>query len=219
MLAWLSGAPREQQAQLSALNAQMLASAIAQPRPERRGQSRTGRPEEALGRASGAPCPDGKPAGASAPDVGFAGGYDWAAYRAAPDQPENPPAAAALEKKARLWASSPGVRRTLRPPTPAAVPASVASSVKASDGLYKHGVEITLEGSYQELSVYLERLEQAKSKLLWSSVSLSAEKHPRLVLTLTVQYSLSLERAWLIVRQRRLRVSAACRASNGDCAG
>ena len=55
-----------------------------------------------------------------------------------------------------------------------------------------------LEGSYQELTAYLERLEQAKPKLLWSSVSLSAEDHPRLVLTLTV-YSLSLERAWLIV--------------------
>jgi len=34
--------------------------------------------------------------------------------------------------------------------------------------------------------------------LLWSGVSLSADKHPRLVLTLTV-YSLSLDRAWLIV--------------------
>ena len=55
-----------------------------------------------------------------------------------------------------------------------------------------------LEGSYQELTAYLERLEAAKPKLLWSSVSLSAEDHPRLVLTLTV-YSLSLERAWLIV--------------------
>ena len=70
--------------------------------------------------------------------------------------------------------------------------------VKVADGLFKHGVEITLEGSYQELAAYLERLEQAKPKLLWSSVSLSAENHPRLVLTLTV-YSLSLERAWLIV--------------------
>jgi MSHA biogenesis protein MshJ len=68
----------------------------------------------------------------------------------------------------------------------------------SSAGLFKHGVEIRLEGSYQELTAYLERLEQAKLKLLWSSVSLSAEKHPKLVLTLTV-YTLSLDRAWLIV--------------------
>jgi len=68
----------------------------------------------------------------------------------------------------------------------------------ASSGLFKHGVEIKLEGSYQELSAYLERLEAAKLKLLWSSVSLSADKHPKLVLTLTV-FTLSLDRAWLIV--------------------
>ena len=65
-------------------------------------------------------------------------------------------------------------------------------------GLFKHGVEIKLEGSYQDLTAYLQRLEQSKMKLLWSSVSLSADKHPKLVLTLTV-YSLSLDRAWLIV--------------------
>ena len=68
----------------------------------------------------------------------------------------------------------------------------------SSGGLFRHGVEIRLEGSYQELSAYLERLEQSKSKLLWSTVKLSAEKHPKLVLTLTV-FTLSLDRAWLIV--------------------
>ena len=65
-------------------------------------------------------------------------------------------------------------------------------------GLYKHGVEIRLEGSYQDLAAYLQRLEQAKLKLLWSQAALAAEKHPRLVLTLTV-YTLSLDRTWLIV--------------------
>ena len=75
---------------------------------------------------------------------------------------------------------------------------SAAKSAGSSAGLYKHGVEIKLEGSYQELAGYLERLEQSASKLLWSNVTLSAEKHPKLVLTLTV-YTLSLDRAWLIV--------------------
>ena len=67
-----------------------------------------------------------------------------------------------------------------------------------SSGLFKHGVEIRLEGSYQDLTAYLERLEQSNMKLLWSSVLLSADNHPKLVLTLTV-YTLSLDRAWLIV--------------------
>ena len=65
-------------------------------------------------------------------------------------------------------------------------------------GLYKHGIEIRLEGSYPSLTAYLQRLERSETKLLWSSVELSAADHPRLVLTLTV-YTLSLERAWLIV--------------------
>lgn len=73
-----------------------------------------------------------------------------------------------------------------------------AAKVEKAGGLYKHGVEISLEGSYQELTAYLERLEKSPMKLLRSSVALSAEKHPRLVLTLTV-YSLSLDRAWLVV--------------------
>lgn len=75
---------------------------------------------------------------------------------------------------------------------------AVDKPVIPSSGLFRHGVEIRLEGGYQELSAYLERLEQSKLKLLWSSVELSAENHPKLVLTLTV-FTLSLDRAWLIV--------------------
>lgn len=68
----------------------------------------------------------------------------------------------------------------------------------AAGGLYKHGVEIRLEGGYQELTTYLARLEKSPQKLLWSSVSLSAEQHPKLLLTLTV-FTLSLDRSWLVV--------------------
>lgn len=92
------------------------------------------------------------------------------------------PVAPVLEKKA-------GVEEAAKP---------VDKPANPSAGLFKHGVEIRLEGSYQELAAYLERLERAKLKLLWSSVALSADKHPKLVLTLTV-YTLSLDRAWLIV--------------------
>ena len=62
---------------------------------------------------------------------------------------------------------------------------SVDKPANPEVGLFKHGVEIKLEGSYQALLSYLERLEQSKSALLWSSISLSAEKHPKLVLTQT----------------------------------
>ena len=106
------------------------------------------------------------------------------------------PVAAALEKKVVAGGVESG--NPVPASAPSQIPVSAPSPVKVPDGLFKHGVEITLEGSYQELSAYLERLEQAKPKLLWSSVSLSADNHPHLVLTLTV-YSLSLERTWLIV--------------------
>ena len=76
--------------------------------------------------------------------------------------------------------------------------AAAATNTDAAAGLYQHGVEIRLEGSYAELAAYLERLEQSPQKLLWNSVSLSADDHPRLVLTLTVT-TLSLDRTWLIV--------------------
>jgi len=76
--------------------------------------------------------------------------------------------------------------------------AASVREVDLSPGLFKHGVEIKLEGSYQELAAYLARLEKSPAKLLWSGVTLSAEKHPKLVLTLTV-YTLSLDHTWLIV--------------------
>ena len=83
--------------------------------------------------------------------------------------------------------------------TAAASPATAAGPANgAAAGLYKHGVEIKLEGGYAELVAYLERLEKSPQKLLWNSVTLSAENHPRLVLTLTV-FTLSLDRTWLIV--------------------
>jgi MSHA biogenesis protein MshJ len=73
-----------------------------------------------------------------------------------------------------------------------------AADLSPTAGLYKHGVEIKLEGGYQELAAYLARLEKSPQKLLWSSAALSADKHPKLVLTLTV-FTLSLDRTWLIV--------------------
>ena len=81
---------------------------------------------------------------------------------------------------------------------PAAAANPPAAATAAPAGLYKHGVEIRLEGGYADLADYLQRLEKSPQKLLWSSVSLSAENHPKLVLTLTV-FTLSLDRTWLIV--------------------
>lgn len=74
---------------------------------------------------------------------------------------------------------------------------SAAAPEVAEAGIYKHGVQITVEGGYRDLVVYLSALEHLPQQLFWSEASLHAE-YPLSTLTLTV-YTLSLERTWLTV--------------------
>lgn len=67
-----------------------------------------------------------------------------------------------------------------------------------AEGIYQHGIEIRLAGSYNELLNYLSDLERMPQRVMWNSVSLKVEKHPRSVMVLRV-YTLSLDRNWLIV--------------------
>lgn len=99
--------------------------------------------------------------------------------------------------------------------TPAPLPAAAASAVPALAGalatpvattanpavegapLYRHGVEITVEGSYGDLMAWLFSLENLPGpRLLWGGVKLNVDQHPTVRLSLTV-YTLSLDRAWL----------------------
>lgn len=182
----------EQQAQLAALNAQMQALQAPGQDPNVAAsaelsnlKSQLAKQAERLAVMENSLVPPHQMAGLLEAMIGGQSGLRLVSLKTLP-------VASALEKPAKdSGAAAQAVSAPVAPGT--------AAPAKVSDGgLFKHGVEIKLEGSYQELTAYLERLEQAKPKLLWSSVSLSAEDHPRLVLTLTV-YSLSLERAWLIV--------------------
>lgn len=65
-----------------------------------------------------------------------------------------------------------------------------------SVNLYRHGVEIQVEGSYADLSAYLASLESGEQHLLWREARLKVEEYPKSVLTLTF-YTLSSEKAWL----------------------
>lgn len=103
------------------------------------------------------------------------------------------PLASALEKKESSAGAT--TKAVAAGPAPAA---AAANSGGAPVGLFKHGVEIKLEGSYAALTDYLTRLEKSPQKLLWGSVVLSAESHPKLLLTLTV-HTLSVDRTWLIL--------------------
>lgn len=64
--------------------------------------------------------------------------------------------------------------------------------------IFRHGVEITLLGSYADLAAYLTELERLPRRMFWQEMKLHVEEHPRARLTLTV-YTLSLDKSWLIL--------------------
>ncbi len=65
-------------------------------------------------------------------------------------------------------------------------------------GVYKHGVELTVQGSYADLYEYLRTLEKLPQQLFWGEVKLVTETYPRNRMTIVV-YTLSLDKAWLTV--------------------
>jgi MSHA biogenesis protein MshJ len=85
------------------------------------------------------------------------------------------------------------------PATPAATPAPAAATpvvVKAPDLLYRHGVELTLRGSYLDMVDYMHALETLPTQLFWGKAQLDAEDYPNVRLTLTL-YTLSLDPKWM----------------------
>jgi MSHA biogenesis protein MshJ len=67
----------------------------------------------------------------------------------------------------------------------------------AARGVYKHGVEIVVQGSYFDLLDYVSRLEKQPWQVYWGRTVLAAE-YPKVVVTLTL-YTLSLDKSWLVV--------------------
>ncbi len=68
----------------------------------------------------------------------------------------------------------------------------------AAPNIYKHGIEIRIAGSYNDLLKYLTDIERMPQRIIWNRVTLTAEKYPRSVLMLTV-YPLSLDKQWLVI--------------------
>ena len=74
-----------------------------------------------------------------------------------------------------------------------------ASPTEATErGVYKHGVEITVRGSYSALHAYLSRLERSPWRMYWWRARFAADERAALSMTLTI-YTLSLDRAWVEV--------------------
>lgn len=64
--------------------------------------------------------------------------------------------------------------------------------------IFRHGVRITVRGSYPDLLGYASALEKLPARLYWGDASLSVDRYPDAVLTLTV-YTLSLDQTWLTI--------------------
>jgi MSHA biogenesis protein MshJ len=82
--------------------------------------------------------------------------------------------------------------RTL-PVVPITPPRSSAPS-----GMFRHGIEITVRGTYTELYEYLHMLEGLRSQLYWGAAELTVGDYPLITLKLTV-HTISFDRAWLVV--------------------
>jgi MSHA biogenesis protein MshJ len=79
-------------------------------------------------------------------------------------------------------------------------PAEAANVQTAGQELhmYKHGVQITVRGSYADLLQYLTALEKLPTHMFWGEAKMNVVQYPAVELTLTL-YTLSLEKIWLQV--------------------
>lgn len=84
-------------------------------------------------------------------------------------------------------------------------PESIVAPLAATDGkpasargfnVYRHGVELQLEGSYLEMLAYLNQLEKSDKKILWGALDFTVVEHPKSRLTVTV-HTLGADKAWL----------------------
>lgn len=82
-------------------------------------------------------------------------------------------------------------RREVRPAIP-----RVDGEESAQPGIFRHVLEIELEGKYVDILKYMQTLEGLDWKLLWDEIEIFSEKHPQIRLRL-VMSTLSTRREWI----------------------
>lgn len=93
-------------------------------------------------------------------------------------------------------AAAPAPILSLVPPAPPAAGQPAKPVVKQEELLYRHGVQIVVEGSYLDMVAYMQALESMPEQLFWGKAMLSAQQYPKATLTLTL-YTLSLDQKWI----------------------
>lgn len=74
--------------------------------------------------------------------------------------------------------------------------AAAPGAPKQPDLLFRHGVELTVRGSYLDMVDYMTALEALPTQLFWGKAQLQVEQYPTVRLTLTL-YTLSLDPKWM----------------------
>jgi len=87
-----------------------------------------------------------------------------------------------------------GKNRQVRIESLRVMPAAAVEA--AAVELYRHGVEMTLTGTYFDLMQYVTDLEKLPARLLWGPVELQVEQYPQVRLTLQV-HTLGTQRSLL----------------------
>ena len=78
-------------------------------------------------------------------------------------------------------------------------PTPIMKNVAAADGavpVWRHGLELTVQGSYADLVVYLTQLENLRRRVFWNRVDVDANAYPAVRLTIDL-FTLSEDSAWL----------------------
>lgn len=70
------------------------------------------------------------------------------------------------------------------------------ASIQNEHSIYKHEVELTLQGNYLDMLAYMRELEALPERVYWSRSSLQVLEYPKASLRLNL-FTLSLEKKWL----------------------
>ncbi len=76
--------------------------------------------------------------------------------------------------------------------------ATGVASAPSGSGLYRHGIEIAVAGSYFKTLNYVGQLERLPAKIFWGNMELQAGAYPKVTLKVTL-YTLSPEKTWLFI--------------------
>lgn len=96
----------------------------------------------------------------------------------------------------RLLVQTGGLRMRSMQTLPRSEVGGAGTTANAAGALYRHGVELAVEGSYADVLAYVRAVEAMPQHVLWGGMQLKVEQHPKVVVTLRL-YTLSPDRNWL----------------------